>query len=64
LGTRQSGVPFFRVADLLTDEAMLILARDRARTIVDALDLDALKNPGHWIHKYLGERNVSLPHSS
>ncbi len=53
LGTKQSGIPVFRAADLVRDEAMLLLARDKAKGIVKDLDLETLKNPEHWIQKYL-----------
>lgn len=53
LGTRQAGVPFFRVANLATDEAMLVTAREKAVDVTNGLDLATLKNPNHWIQKYL-----------
>lgn len=53
LGTRQAGVPFFRVANLATDESMLVTAREKAVAVANGLDLAILKNPNHWIQKYL-----------
>jgi ATP-dependent DNA helicase RecG len=38
LGTRQSGVPLFRVADLLADEDWLARARDDARELLERWD--------------------------
>ena len=38
LGTRQSGVPLFRVADLLADEEWLARARDDARELLERWD--------------------------
>ena len=53
LGARQSGIPYFRVADLIADEALLLAAREKAQGIVKDLDLAALEDPEHWIQKYL-----------
>jgi ATP-dependent DNA helicase RecG len=58
-GTRQSGLPQFRVADLLRDAAILEEARQEARAIV-ASDPE-LRDPGHrglregLLHRWRGK---------
>jgi len=32
---------------------MLVTAREKAVDVTDGLDLATLKNPNHWIQKYL-----------
>ena len=60
-GTRQAGIPTFRVANLLRDRKLLELARDEAARIVDRSDpevtdadyrqiMEHLKN--HWQRRY------------
>jgi ATP-dependent DNA helicase RecG len=44
-GTRQSGIPRFKLADLFRDEALVVAARDQARALV-ARD-PRLVEPGH-----------------
>lgn len=53
LGTRQSGIPCFRVADLVADEPVLLFARDKARLVLESLDLATVTDSSCWIQKYL-----------
>ena len=52
-GTRQSGVPFFRVAHPVFDEEILLQARHEAKTILDDISVHQPKNNPLWLQKYL-----------
>ena len=52
LGTRQAGIPYFRIADLVADEPLLLLALEKARTILEDPDFSGFQGSLFWIQKY------------
>ena len=61
LGTRQSGLPAFRLADLTTHGDLLAAARDDAKLIIDR-DPDLEQPRGHALRMllYLFERDAAV----
>ncbi len=61
LGTRQSGVPIFRLADLAAHADLLAMARDDARLTLDT-DPELTSERGHALRTllYLFERDVAI----
>ena len=61
LGTAQSGLPRFRIADLTRDTALLALARDDARLILhEAPDLETPRGDAVRVLLYLMGRDASI----
>ena len=61
LGTRQSGVPEFRLADLAVHDELLALARDDARLILGTdPDLTGPRGPALRVLLYLFERDAAV----
>jgi len=61
LGTRQSGVPEFRLADLAVDGELLAVARDDARLILGTdPDLTGPRGPALRVLLYLFERDAAV----
>jgi ATP-dependent DNA helicase RecG len=52
-GTRQSGEPLFRVAHPITDEAVLLLARQEAQKLIAEIPGDLSQKTPAWVQKYL-----------
>lgn len=52
-GTRQSGEPLFRVAHPVTDEAVLLQARQEARKVIAGISEGLLQKTPAWVQKYL-----------
>jgi len=51
LGTRQSGMPSFRVADIMRDRDVVIMAREDAQRIVNEGRTDFL-TPREWQDRF------------
>jgi ATP-dependent DNA helicase RecG len=61
LGTRQSGIPEFRLADLAVHEELLAAARDDARLILDKdPQLDGARGQALRALLYLFERDAAV----
>jgi ATP-dependent DNA helicase RecG len=61
LGTRQSGLPEFKLADLAAHEELVAIARDDARLILHREpELDGPRGPALRILLYLFERNAAV----
>lgn len=61
LGTAQSGLPKFRIADLTRDTSLLALARDDARMVVhESPELDGPRGKALRVLLYLMERDESV----
>ncbi len=52
-GTRQSGEPLFRVANPVTDEAILLQARREAQKLIHGISDGSLEKTPAWVQKYL-----------
>lgn len=52
-GTRQSGEPLFRVANPVTDEALLVLAKTEAQKLADSIFGTNPPKVPVWVQKYL-----------
>jgi ATP-dependent DNA helicase RecG len=52
-GTRQSGEPLFRVANPITDEAILLLARQEAQKLISGIPGGSSQKTPAWVQKYL-----------
>lgn len=52
-GTRQSGEPLFRVADPITDEPILLLARHEAQKLIQGIPGGEPQKIPVWVQKYL-----------
>ena len=61
LGTRQSGLPTFRIADLAVHEDLLTIARDDARLILNKdPDLNTKRGQALRVLLYLFERDAAV----
>jgi ATP-dependent DNA helicase RecG len=61
LGTRQSGVPIFRLADPFADQDLMLAARDDAQLILDREpNLDGKRGEALRILLYLFERDAAI----
>jgi ATP-dependent DNA helicase RecG len=61
LGTRQSGMPEFRLADLAVHQELLGAARDDARLILERdADLESARGQSLRILLYLFERDLAV----
>jgi ATP-dependent DNA helicase RecG len=61
LGTRQSGLPEFRLADLVAHADLLQVARDDARLVADSdPDLKGPRGPALRVLLYLFEREAAV----
>ncbi len=56
-GTKQSGLPFFQIADLIRDSEMLVIARSEAKKLID--DDSDFSKPEH--HLLTEEMNLRRP---
>ena len=52
-GIRQSGEPLFRVAHPITDEAVLLLARQEAQKVIAGIPESSPQKTPVWVQKYL-----------
>ncbi len=52
-GTRQSGEPLFRVANPITDEAILLRARQEAQKLIAGIPGGLAQKTPAWVQKYL-----------
>jgi len=62
-GTKQSGLPAFRIADLLQDQAILDKARDAAFALVTddpALRADDLESMRWWFETFVQAEGLRL----